>query len=296
MLRMSSTKWPRIIVLGNLKGGSGKSTLSMHVAIALMKAGRRVATLDLDFHQRTLTRYLENRRNWASKRNLTLDVPTHFCLDQGFAETPLKSEDEQIKFVVGAVDAAQAFYDIIVIDTPSGANRVNLFAHGLADTVLTPINDSFLDLDVIATLKDSADQLVPSPYAEIIHRAIDARRSVTNRNTDWVVLRNRLSSLESRNERAVRNAVEAAASAAGFRTATGLTERLIYREFFPMGLTAFDSMETSLLGVKPSLSHVMARQEVRQLLTIVNPTASERRDPWGSVPGAQERRAVKRAV
>ena len=50
----ASTQATRVIVVANEKGGSGKSTIAMHVAIALMKRGHRVATIDLDLRQRSL--------------------------------------------------------------------------------------------------------------------------------------------------------------------------------------------------------------------------------------------------
>src|SRR5262245_61592558 len=68
-----------VIVLGNEKGGSGKSTTAMHNAVALMKAGQRVATIDLDGRQKTLTHYVEHRRAWAERTGVPLDLPTHHC-------------------------------------------------------------------------------------------------------------------------------------------------------------------------------------------------------------------------
>ena len=52
---------PHFIVFANEKGGTGKSTTAVHTAIALAASGHRVAALDLDGRQRTMTRYLENR-------------------------------------------------------------------------------------------------------------------------------------------------------------------------------------------------------------------------------------------
>lgn len=279
MLEMTLPKRPHVLVFGNLKGGSGKSTLSMHVALGLMKEGRRVATIDLDFEQRTLTRYIDNRKTFAEEKKLVLDIPTHFALDEGppGARTPL-TENERINFVSRALATADSDYDFIIIDTPSGANKVNVFAHGLADTVISPINDSFLDLDVIATRKDPSSEVIPSPYTDMVRSALRARGAVTSRKSAWYVVRNRMSALDSRNERAVRDSIEKAASSAGFLTATGLSERVIYRELFPRGLTALDSLEASLLGVKPSLSHVLARLEVRRLIWTVSLRPSDAAD------------------
>src|SRR3954463_5775275 len=288
MLRLTPSQKPHIIVLGNLKGGSGKSTLSMHIAVGLMKAGRRVATLDLDFEQRTLTRYIENRQAFAQEKELILDIPTHRDFAEGASgPTEPVNDPARIHFVRTALAAAEPGHDFIVIDTPSGVSKTNLFAHALADTVITPINDSFVDLDVIATSKDSAAQPALSPYTEAIRQAREARSLVTSEKLDWLVVRNRVSPLETRNERAIRDAIEEAGEQAGFRTARGLAERVIYREFFPKGLTAFDSLEASLLGVKPALSHVMARQEVRQVIALIDVKPSEVNNSFGNASQMQ---------
>src|ERR1700681_2804427 len=73
-----------VIVLGNEKGGSGKSTTAMHVAVALLQAGQRVATIDLDSRQKSSTHYIENRRDWAARSGVKLDVPLHFCVPRGY--------------------------------------------------------------------------------------------------------------------------------------------------------------------------------------------------------------------
>ena len=61
-----------VVVLGNEKGGSGKSTTALHVAVALLKAGQRVATIDLDSRQKSFTRYIENRRAWAQRPRVSM--------------------------------------------------------------------------------------------------------------------------------------------------------------------------------------------------------------------------------
>ena len=74
-----------VIVLGNEKGGSGKSTVASHVAVGLLKADQRVATIDLDARQQSFTRFINNRRAWAAHTGLDLEVPVHFCIEQGRA-------------------------------------------------------------------------------------------------------------------------------------------------------------------------------------------------------------------
>jgi len=72
----------RVIVVGNEKGGSGKSTVAMHLAIALIKSGQGVATIDLDTRQRSFTHHIENRRAWVRHVGRDLGMPQHFCFEQ----------------------------------------------------------------------------------------------------------------------------------------------------------------------------------------------------------------------
>src|SRR3954447_22314176 len=64
---------PHFIVFANEKGGTGKSTTAVHTAIALAASGHKVAALDLDSRQRTMTRYFENRD--ATIRRLQTELP-----------------------------------------------------------------------------------------------------------------------------------------------------------------------------------------------------------------------------
>ena len=294
MLRTASHTRPHIVVLGNHKGGSGKSTLAMHIAAGLMKEGRRVATLDLDFQQRTFTHYIENRRAWAKDNGITLNVPTHLCVDDSAADKSSLTDHARISLISDAISALELHYDFIVIDTPGGSSLVSVFAHGLADTLITPVNDSFVDLDAILGLKKTQDQLPrQSEYSEAVRRALDARRAVTKRKIDWFVVRNRMLSSSSRNARDVHKTIAAAGEKAGFQVATGLSERVIYRQYFPIGLTAFDSLETSLLGMKPTTAHVLARQEVRQLIESVHLLSSHgEAEPWSTNRQPHERPAA----
>src|SRR6202140_4834961 len=96
-----------VVVLGNEKGGSGKSTTALHIAVALMKAGQRVATIDLDCRQQSFTRYINNRRVWANRTGLGLELPVHRCIKLG--ETMQIADNESSEFqqfadAVGAVE------------------------------------------------------------------------------------------------------------------------------------------------------------------------------------------------
>ncbi|MGA2126156.1 MAG: division plane positioning ATPase MipZ [Xanthobacteraceae bacterium] len=282
-LCLVSTASPHVIVVGNHKGGSGKSTVAMHIIVALLKCGRQVASFDLDVRQRSLTRYIDNRREWAQQNGQSLELPEHRSLSApALFGAQTDRTGDRIGFCA-ALGAVQHGFDYVVIDTPGGADHLSLLAHGMADTLVTPINDSFVDLDVIAAVSAVGDApCEPSWYAGNVAAAMASRSRVCGRSTDWIVMRNRQLRSGPHHRQPVAEVLEMLAPRLGFRIAAGLSERVVYREFFPFGLTALDPLEGRLLGVSPSLSHVMARIEVRQLVeALVLPVG--RAEPPGGV-------------
>jgi chromosome partitioning protein len=256
-----------VIVLGNEKGGSGKSTTAMHVAVALLQAGQRVATIDLDSRQKSFTHYVENRRDWAERARLKLDLPTHYCVARGAGLRIDEIEAQEFAVFAEAVGAVENSHDFVVVDTPGTDSYLMRLAHSMADTLITPLNDSFLDFDVLGIVDPTTFEVTgASHYAEMVREARRQRRLVDGGLIDWVVVRNRLSALGSRNKRLVGEGVDQLAEQLGFRPADGLAERVVYREFFPRGLTALDDINEDTLGQRPSLSHVTARDEVKALL------------------------------
>jgi chromosome partitioning protein len=256
-----------VIVLGNEKGGSGKSTTAMHLAIALLKAGQRVVTIDLDARQGTLTHYVERRRRWAKKFDLTLELPLHFCVARG--EGAREDENEQGEFArfADAITEVEHRHDFIVIDTPGADSYLTRLAHSMADTLITPLNDSFLDFDVLANV--DADTLQPtgtSHYAELVREARRQRRMVDGRVIDWVVVRNRLSMPGDRSGELVGDGLNDLAGRLGFRIIDGFAERAAYRELFPRGLTALDETDESTPGFQPFQARSTARAEMQNLL------------------------------
>jgi chromosome partitioning protein len=256
-----------VIVFGNEKGGSGKSTTCMHVAVGLLKAGQRVATIDLDCRQKTFTHYVESRRAWAERAGLALEIPTHFHVAR--AEGSRLEDNEAFEFAgfAQAVTAVEHSHDFVLIDTPASDSYLMRLAHSMADTLVTPLNDSFVDFDVLGTV-DPTNYAVTgvSHYAEMVRQARRQRRIVDGGATDWIVVRNRLSVINSRNKRVVGESLNELALRMGFRLVDGFAERVVYRELFPRGLTALDAMDEATLGGRPNLSHVAARQEVRKVL------------------------------
>jgi chromosome partitioning protein len=255
----------RVVVIGNQKGGCGKSTLAMHIIIALLKAGKRVASFDLDLDQQTLTRYIENRISWNHEKTLSLEIPDHCSMaDVGVGSQRSYAVDvARFKSHLQTIQHDDA-HDFIVIDTPGGLHNLSIVAHGIADTIITPINDSLLDLDVIVKLDRRHSDPQPSNYAKMVNRAIDARAKVCGLTTDWTVVRNRMAESGSRNQRQVDDVLEYVRERLGFRTVRGLPERVIFRELFAAGLTVFDSLEVSASNTLPS--ELPARSEIYQLL------------------------------
>jgi chromosome partitioning protein len=256
-----------VIVLGNEKGGSGKSTAAMHVAVALLKAGQRVATIDLDSRQKTLTKYVENRRAWARHARLELELPTHHHVPRG--EGVRVDENESVEFAgfAEAITAAEHSHDFVVIDTPAADSYLMRLAHSMADTLVTPLNDSFVDFDVLGSVDPATFAVTgESHYAAMVRHARRHRRIVDGSLTDWVVVRNRLSILGSRNKRAIAESLGELGLRLGFRALDGFVERLVYRDMFPRGLSALDSLDQATLGTRPSVAHVTAHQEVRALI------------------------------
>lgn len=266
-----------VVVLGNEKGGSGKSTTAMHVAVALMKAGQRVATIDLDSRQQSFTRYVENRRAWSVKAGLRLELPTHYCVARGEGARVDENEAAEFAGFAAAVSAVERTHDCIVIDTPGTDSYLMRLAHSMADTLITPLNDSFVDFDVLGTVDPATFAVTgASHYAEMVREARRQRRVLDGSLTDWVVVRNRLAMLGSRNKRLVGEGLNELALQLGFRCTDGFSERVVYREMFPRGLTALDDLHEATLGTRPNMSHLTARQEVTALLAMLRLPIDER--------------------
>lgn len=258
-----------VIVFGNEKGGTGKTTTAMHITVALGRLGKKVAAIDLDGRQRTFARYIENRAEFAARTKHPLPVPDIQVVERAKPNIPDPAADEAAR-LDAAMARAAASADFIVIDTPGNDTNLSRIGHASADTLVTPMNDSFLDFDLLAKIDGkSMDIKNPSLYAEFVWECRKRRLMARRANLDWVVMRNRMASVEARNKRRVAAALDKLASRIGCRVAPGFSERVIFRELFPMGLTMLD-LPIPGLGVSLTMSHVAARQEVRELLSVLN--------------------------
>jgi len=271
-------KFAGLIVIGNEKGGSGKSTVAMHVAIALMKSDSRVGTIDLDSRQKTFTHYIENRHAWAQQAGLSLEIPNHRYFVENMDHPTAADEIADGEALVQQIDALARVHDFIVIDTPGRDSYLGRLAHSMADTLVTPLNDSFVDLDVLGTIdRETLSVTGPSLYANMVLEARQQRQLRDDIALDWIVLRNRLSMLGSRNTRCVGQALEDLSGRLNFRLVEGLAERVIFREFFARGLTALDTLDATTFGTRPTLSHLTARREIEELLNAIGLRASDGR-------------------
>jgi chromosome partitioning protein len=266
-IEFTKARTAHVVVVGNEKGGSGKSTTALHIAVALMKAGQRVATIDLDCRQQSLTRLIENRRAWGRRTGAALEVPLHRCLRMG--DTPSITQNEQIELtqLMNAISNVESVCDCVVIDTPGYATYLMRLAHSLADTLVTPINDSFLDLDVLASFDPATYEVrEESHYAELVRTARHSRRKFDGATIDWIVMRNRLAPLSSRNKLRVADSLNALSGQLVFRPLQGFGERVVYRDMVPRGLTALDDLNEATLGARPGQGHYTARAEVLAFL------------------------------
>jgi chromosome partitioning protein len=255
-----------VIVVGNEKGGAGKSTVAMHLVCALLQGGAKVALLDLDLRQQSMRRFFANRKAWGAANDVVLPMPVERSLSDDDAALARRDPDEAVGRFREAFEALRAQADFLVIDTPGSDSLLMRTAHGRADRIVTPINDSFVDFDMLGHLDPvTLDLAKPSLYSETVWEARKTRLTTERRTIDWLVLRNRLATAESRNRKRLDERVQALSRRVGFRVGPGLRDRVIYRELFPFGLTIAD-LSASVRPVAVSLSHVAARQELRAIM------------------------------
>jgi len=253
-----------VIVVGNEKGGAGKSTIAIHTATAIMHGGASVAVLDLDVRQQSTAHFFANRAAWLAANNLAAPMPLPSSLGPEIARV---AEDEAMARFQDAFARAREEADFVLIDTPGSDTAMSRAAHGLADLIVTPMNDSFVDFDMLGVVDPVTLELKRhSLYSETVWNSRKARAVNERKQIDWVVVRNRLAPTEARNRRRLDERVEALSRKVGFRIGPGLRDRVIYRELFPFGLTVAD-LSPTIRPVAMSLQHVAARQELRALMT-----------------------------
>ncbi len=273
MATISAEIRPNVIVLGNEKGGSGKSTTAIHIIVSLLRDGYRVGAMDLDARQGTLAGTLAARKVFVESKNIPLPLPEFAAVHRSKLDNRLEAEAEERARFDEAFAGLAAKADIIVIDCPGADTFLSRYGHAHADTLITPINDSFVDFSMLAKVDPENHDIVnPSIYSEMVWEARKNRFSKDRGRIDWIVMRNRLAASEARNKRDVGSTLETLAKRIGFRTLKGFGERVIFRELYLQGLTLMDVREANI-GIAMGLSHVAARAEVRALIGAIKKPA-----------------------
>jgi chromosome partitioning protein len=267
MVTTTAEQDPFIIVLGNEKGGTGKSTISMHVIVHLLRLGLQVGSIDIDARQGTLTRYVENRLGFCQANRINLPLCDHHPIPKSTLAHRDDAEKEERDRLSHCLEKFQN-KDVIVIDTPGTDSYLSRVVHSYANILITPLNDSFVDLDMLARVDSQTGNIVrPSTYSEMVWDQKKQRAMRGLAGFDWLVLRNRLSSIHAKNKEDMKNALEQLAKRVRFRVCKGFGERVIFRELFLKGLTVLDLADA---GIELNLSHVAARQELRSLIQEIN--------------------------
>ena len=255
---------PYVVVLGNEKGGTGKSTVAMHIAVYLLNEGFNVGTIDIDARQGTFSRYFENRKNNNSP---DIKLPVHIAIFKSNNDSIKGSQEQEANKIREAFVTLQNC-DFIIIDTPGNDTFLSRTVHSFADTLITPINESFIDLDVLVRVeKGNSKAMRPSIYAETVWEQRKSRAMRRQKPIDWIVIKNRMATLYNNNRKDINIVLEALADRIGFRLGNGFCERVIFKELFLSGLTVLDLEDK---GVNLSLSHIAARQELRDLIQLMN--------------------------
>ena len=231
---------PTVIVLGNAKGGTGKSTTALHLAAALMSRGQSVGTIDLDGQQGTLSRYVANRSRAAEESGGTLPMMRHRRIEPSDLRDRTTAEAEERAALKDALTTLAACH-YVVIDTPGNHSCLSRLGHEQADILITPLNDSFLDVDVLALIdRERREVMEPSLYGRMVLDESTRRAEQGRPAIDWIVMRNRLAHIDARNTREMETLLRQLGERMGFRLHAGISERVVYRELFYKGLTLLD--------------------------------------------------------
>ena len=273
MATISADTRPNVIVLGNEKGGSGKSTTAIHIIVSLLRDGYRVGAMDLDARQGTLAGTLAARQHFVATKHIPLPLPEFRAVHRSALDHRPDAEQEERDRFNAAFNELAPDADIIVIDCPGADTYLSRYGHAHADTLITPINDSFVDFSMLAKVDPEKHDIVkPSIYSEMVWEARKDRFALDRGRIDWIVMRNRLAASEARNKRDVGSTLDSLAKRIGFRTLKGFGERVIFRELYLQGLTLMDVKEANI-GIALGLSHVAARAEVRALISAIKKPA-----------------------
>ncbi len=256
----------KVIVFGNQKGGTGKSTLAMHLVVNLLHKGYKVGTIDVDAKQGTFTHYIENREK-TKRENPEILTPVHSAIIENESDSITERDKENLTRF-GEIMYQYRNFDFIVIDTPGSETSLSKIAHSFADKIITPMNESFVDLDLLVRIKDvKSNVLRPSIYAQMVWDQKKEKAMRQKGSIDWIVLVNRMSNAASKNRQDLEKVLNALAPRMGFRFIKGFKERVVFRELFLYGLTLLDKKANV---TNMNMSHIAAQQELNDMLAALN--------------------------
>jgi chromosome partitioning protein len=259
-----------LIVVGNEKGGAGKTTVTVHLTVALLYLGFKVASIDTDIRQASLTKYLENRKNTTSSTKIKIPNPKHYRIAPSKRQSINEINNDESDQLTKILSQEHSLKDFIIIDTPGVNNYLSTLAHSFADIIVTPINDSFFDMNVLAEVNsDNFDINKPGIYSQMIWDQKINKAKRDGKTINWIVMRNRLHSLDSNNKRNIEKVLAALGERVGCKVASGFGERVIFRELFLKGLTLLD-LKNKKTPVSFTTSHLAARHELINLLEALN--------------------------
>ncbi len=250
-----------VITFANEKGGVGKSTLAFHCAVALAHAGHDVLAIDLDRRQHSLDTAFTNRDATARSLQVDLPRPRHLVLDK-----PCGAQLNQEITRIGAKAS------IIILDVAGHDSRIARYAMAMADTLITPMNSSGVDLDLLGKFDPVNHRLKqPGAFAQLVCGLQHERRERGMKELDWVVMKNRVRTTERRQQERIDDALAQLATSIGFRMGEGFRERVAYRELFAFGLTHLD------LRYIPGLARLQAStgDEIHRLVEDLNLPATD---------------------
>lgn len=228
----------RILVFANEKGGVGKSTLAFHTAVALARSGEKVLAIDLDRRQQSLARALQNRA--ATARSLGVDLPS---------PRGLVLEHHSGAMLAQEIARVGGDCSTIVIDVPGHDSPIARRAIAMADKLITPVNPNFVDLDPIARFSPATHRFsAKGSFAAVVGDLRAARTAAGFHDIEWVLVKNRVRHSEKLQLERFDAAVAQLPARLGLKLATGLSERVAFRDLFLFGLTHHDCR--SLPGMK----------------------------------------------